>query len=83
MGVEKGMFGVLALFTSICFGMRAYALIPIVFALFFVGRWLSKVDDQYVAVLASYLREDHVYDATPRPDDFQLRPKGWGKGIPR
>lgn len=83
MGVEKGMFGVLALFSAVCFGIRAYPLLPMVGVLFFVGRWLSKVDDQYIAVLASYLREEHVYDATPRPADFQQRPKGWGKGIPR
>ncbi|MDB5858879.1 MAG: hypothetical protein JWQ76_2568, partial [Ramlibacter sp.] len=29
------------------------------------------------------LDEEHVYDATPRPADFDRRPRGWGRGIPR
>lgn len=83
MGVEKGMFGGLILLAVFALVARAYWTLPIFVIFFLVGRWLSKVDDQYVAILLRYLNEDHVYDATPRPTDFQRRPKGWGRNIPR
>jgi hypothetical protein len=83
MGVEKGYFGGMALFASIAFGMGAYWLLPMTIVLYLVGKWLSKKDDQFVVILARYLQEEHVYDATPRPSDYARRPKGWGKGIPR
>jgi type IV secretory pathway TrbD component len=83
MGVEKGMFGCLALVFAMLFGMRLYSFLPLLGFLYFVGRWLTKVDDQYVAVLSRYLQEEHVYDATPRPSDADARPKGWGRGLHR
>lgn len=83
MGIEKGMFGGIALFGALVFGIRAYWLLPVMFLLYFVGKWLSKKDDQFVAILGRYLNEEHVYDATPRPSDYRRRPKGWGRGIPR
>ncbi|TWO71463.1 hypothetical protein FN976_11140 [Caenimonas sedimenti] len=84
MGIEKGMFAGLMMLVTMGMGLRAYWFIPLAFLLFLVGRWLSKRDDQYVANLAAYLREEHIYDATPRPkDDVWMRPKGWGRGLPR
>jgi len=83
MGVERGMFAFIALFTSTCFAMKLYWVTPVAVLLYVVGRWLSKVDDQYVLVLSRYLQEEHVYDATPRPSDYNNRPKGWGRGLPR
>lgn len=83
MGIEKGMFGALVFVFVFALVARAYWVIPLVAVGYLVARWLSKVDDQYVAILVRYLNEDHVYDATPRPSDFQRRPKGWGRGIPR
>jgi len=83
MGIEKGMFAALTLLIAFAFVARAIWLGPVIVVLFFVARWLSKVDDQYVAILLRYLNEEHVYDATPRPSDFTRRPKGWGRGIPR
>jgi len=83
MGIEKGMFGGLVFVFVFALVARAYWVFPLVVIGYLLGRWLSKVDDQYVAILVSYLNEDHVYDATPRPADFQRRPKGWGRGIPR
>lgn len=83
MGIERGSFGVLALSMSTMFAMQLYYLMPSVIVLYLVARWLCKVDAQYVAVLARYLYEEHVFDATPRPSDFQSRPKGWGNGLPR
>lgn len=83
LGVEKGMFGGLVFMAVFAMVARAYWLIPMAFVGLLVGRWLSKVDDQYVATLLRYLGEDHVYDATPRASDFQKRPKGWGRGLPR
>jgi type IV secretory pathway TrbD component len=83
MGVEKGVFGALALAGAMLFGMRLYYLLPSLVILYLVGRWLSKKDAQFVAVLARYMTEEHVYDATPRPSDFKSRPPGWGRGLPR
>jgi len=83
MGVEKGMFGGLVFVAVFGLVAKAVWIFPLAAGLFLVGRWLSKVDDQYIASLLRYLNEDHVYDATPRPTDFQQRPKGWGRGIPK
>jgi hypothetical protein len=83
MGVEKGAFGGVVFIGVFALVAHAYWMFPIVALLYLVGRWLSKVDDQYVAILGRYLNEDHVFDATPRPSDFTKRPKGWGRGLPR
>ncbi len=83
MGVEKGMFAGLVLLAVFGLVARAFWIFPLVLIGFFVGRWLSKRDDQYVATLLRYLGEDHIYDATPRAEDFRNRPKGWGRGLPR
>lgn len=83
MGVEKGTFAGLVFLAVFALVARAYWMAPLAIVGYLVGRWLSKVDDQYVAILFRYLNEDHVYDATPRAGDFQNRPKGWGRGLPR
>lgn len=83
MGIEKSAFAGLALAGTFAFVAKTYWGIPIVAILFMVARWLSKRDDKFVEILFRYLNEDHVYDATPRPSDHQVRPKGWGKGIAR
>jgi type IV secretory pathway TrbD component len=83
LGVEKGMFAGLVFFAVFGLVARAYWVFPLAFVGFLVGRWLTKRDDQYVAILLRYLGEEHVYDATPRPADFARRPKGWGRGLPR
>lgn len=83
MGLEKGMFGALVFIAVFALVARAYWIFPLTGVAYLVGRWLSKVDDQYMAILFRYLNEEHVYDATPRPSDFKKRPKGWGRGLPR
>lgn len=83
MGIEKGMFAGLVFMAVFGLVAKAYWLFAVTTVLYLVGRWLSKVDDQYVEVLLRYLNEEHVYDATPRPNDFLRRPKGWGRGLPR
>jgi type IV secretory pathway TrbD component len=83
MGVERGMFGGLVFLGVFALVAHAYWMGPMALAGLLVGRWLSKVDDQYVAILFRYLNEEHVYDATPRAADFGKRAKGWGRGIPR
>lgn len=78
------MFGALVFMGVFALVAQAYWMTPLFVVGFLVGRWLSKVDDQYVTTLARYLREEHVYDATPRPEDYSFkRPKGWGRGLPR
>lgn len=83
MGVEKGAFAGLVFTGVFAMVASAYWLFPVVGLLYLVARWLSKVDDQYMAIFMRYLNEEHVYDATPRPNDFLRRPKGWGRGLPR
>ena len=83
MGVESAYFSALALTFAIVLGTRMYVLLLGLLVLYLVGRWLSKKDALFVKVLARYLYEEHVYDATPRRDDFKNRPAGWGQGIPR
>lgn len=83
MGVEKGIFGGLVLWSAFALVANAYWMASLSIMAYLVGRWLSKVDDQYVAILGRYVREDHVYDATPRASDLKKRPKGWGLGLPR
>ncbi len=83
MGVEKGMFAGLVMLGVFGLVAKAFWMFPVAMVGYLVGRWLSKRDDQYVAILMAYLKESHVYDATPRPSDLQRRPKGWGRGLPR
>ena len=83
MGVEKGMFGALVFVAVFALVARAYWMAPLLAVAWLAGRWLSKADDQYVAILLRYLNEEHVYDATSRPQDLRSRPKGWGFDLPR
>lgn len=82
MGVEKGFFAGLVISGTMFLGFQLYSGLLLVPIGFLIGRWLSKVDDQFVALLLKYLNEEHVYDATPRSSDVKTRPKGWGRGLP-
>jgi type IV secretory pathway VirB3-like protein len=81
MGIEKGAFGALVLAAVCMLVFRLYWALLIAPLGWLVARWLSKKDDQFVRVLGAYLREDHVFDATPRPQDVRCRPSGWGRGL--
>lgn len=83
MGVEKGAFGVLTIVGSFAFASQSLWGIPIVIISFMIARWLSKIDDKFVQVFLTYIKEEHVYDAIPRASDHMTRPRGWGRGIPR
>ena len=82
MGVEKSSFAGLALVGTFLIVAKSYWGIPIVFLGYLIARWLSKRDDQFIGILMRYLREGHIYDATPRLEDAKSRPKGWGRGLP-
>ena len=83
MGVEKGSFAFITFIGVFALVAKAYWSFPILVLAYLIARWVTKKDDQYVGILLTYLNEDHVYDATPRPEDFNRRPRGWGKGLPR
>lgn len=83
MGVEKGMFAGLVMLGVFGLVAKAVWMFPLALFGYFIGRWVSKRDDQYVAILLRYLNEGHIYDATPRLSDSQGRAKGWGRGLPR
>ncbi|MDB5860188.1 MAG: hypothetical protein JWQ76_3877, partial [Ramlibacter sp.] len=51
MGLEKGMFGALALAVAFAVVVKAVWFLPMALVLFLAGRWLSKVDDRYLAIL--------------------------------
>lgn len=82
-GVEKGSFAALCLIGVFSFVAGAYWFLPIVALIYFMARWLSKKDPQFVALTLNYLNEHHVYDALPRPEDTKRRPKGWGQNTQR
>ena len=82
LGIEKGSFGVLVMLATLFLVARLYFAMIALIIPYYMARWLSKKDDQFVAILGRYLMEEHVYDATPRPSDFKKRPPGWGKGLP-
>ena len=81
MGIEKGAFGALVLVAVCLLVFRLYWALLTTPLGWILARWLSKKDDQFVRVLGAYLREDHAFDATPRPVDVQRRPAGWGRGL--
>lgn len=81
-GVERSSFAALAFTGTFMVVAKTLWGIPVVIVMFLAARWLTKKDDQFVGILLRYLNEEHVYDATPRPDDVKTRPKGWGKGLP-
>lgn len=82
MGVEKASFGGLAFALSFLVVAKFYWAMGFIVIAYLLMRWLTKRDGQFMAVFFRYLNEDHIYDATPRTDDFKKRPKGWGRGIP-
>lgn len=82
MGIEKASFGGLVFAASFCLVAHSYWGAPVIVGLYFVARWLTKHDAQFLAVFLKYLNEEHVFDATPRMKDMKSRPKGWGKGLP-
>jgi type IV secretory pathway VirB3-like protein len=81
MGIEKGAFGALVMAAVCLLVFRLYWALLLLPPGWVIARWLSKKDDQFVLVLGSFLREDHVFDATPRSQDVQGRPSGWGRGL--
>ena len=68
---------------SFAFVAQAYWAMPLMIVIWYIAKWLTKKDDQYVGILLKYLYEDHVYDATPRSTDYEKRPVGWGRNLPR
>ena len=82
MGIEKASFGGLVFAASFCLVAHSYWGVPVIVGLYFVARWLTKHDAQFLAVFLKYLNEEHIFDATPRIQDMKSRPKGWGKGLP-
>lgn len=82
MGVERASFGAICFVGSFCFVAQSYWALPGLLILFWIARWLTKKDDQFVGVLLRYLDEGHVYDSIPRNSDLKSRPKGWGRGLP-
>lgn len=82
MGVEKASFGALALAGAFSIVAQSYWGMPVIVILYLIARWLTKRDDQFVGILMRYLNEGHVYDATPRHEEYKSRPRGWGKGLP-
>jgi type IV secretory pathway VirB3-like protein len=83
MGIEKAAFGGLALVATFCVVAKSFLGIPAVVIAFLIAKWMTKKDDQFVRVMLKFLDEEHVYDSTPRISDYQKRPKGWGRGLPR
>lgn len=81
MGIEKGAFGALALTGSFAVVFHSILILVLVVIGYLVSKWLSKKDDQFFTIFLHYTQEGHVYNAVPRPSDFESRPKGWGKGL--
>lgn len=82
MGIERTAFGGLVFVLSFMVVAKAYWVLPIILMVYFMARWLTKSDGQFMAIFLRFLDEGNVYDATPRASDFESRPKGWGKGVP-
>lgn len=82
MGVEPYAFFMVAFLGSFFFASKAYLAMPIVPVAFLVAKWLTKKDPQFMAIMFRYVEEKHAYSALPRPEDWEKRPVGWGRGLP-
>jgi len=82
MGIESSAFGGIVFAGSFIVVAKSYWALPILALIYFLARWLTKADGQFMKLFFRYLDEGHVYDATPRPSDYQKRAVGWGKGVP-
>lgn len=82
-GIEKGAFGGIALMATFALVIKAIWMFVLVVVAYLLAKWLSKKDDQFFRMFASYLKEDHFYDSLPRPSDFKKRGLGWGRDLPR
>lgn len=82
MGADPlGFYGA-AFLGSFFFASKAYVAMPVALLAFFLARWLSKKDPNFMGVFKKYLDERDAYSAIPRPTDWSSRPAGWGKGLP-
>lgn len=82
-GVPQAAFMLVGLSGSFCFVAQMYWALPAAGLVWALCRWLTKRDHAWVDLLSAYLKEEHIYDSTPRPAEvLKKRPPGWGAGLP-
>lgn len=82
MGVEQNAFMVVAFFASILFAYQLYKALAFVPLLHMLMQWFTKKDYYFFRIFLRYLDEADAYSSVTRPDDWQRRPIGWGRGLP-
>lgn len=82
MGVERKAFMVVAFTASTLFANQLYLALLMVPFLHMLMQWLTKKDYHFFSIFLKYLNESDAYSAITRPEDWQRRPLGWGRGLP-
>lgn len=82
MGVEKRAFMVVAFLASILFANGLYVALLLIPVLHGLLQWLTKKDYYFFGIFMRYLNEVDAYGSIPRPEDWERRPIGWGRGLP-
>lgn len=82
MGVERNAFMVVAFLASILFAYQLYKALVFVPLLHTFMQFLTKKDYYFFKLFMNYLNEPDAYSSLPRPEDWQRRPIGWGRGLP-
>jgi len=82
MGVESRAFMIVAFIASILFASKMYYALMFVPLLHMLMQWFTKKDYYFFQMLLRYLDESDAYSSITRPEDWQRRPLGWGRGLP-
>lgn len=82
MGSDPKAFYSIAFLGSMLFATGAYAALLAIFPAFTAARLMSKKDALFMTIFLKYLDEGEAYSSVPRPEDWEQRPVGWGKGLP-
>lgn len=82
MGVEKMAFMITAFVASMLFANRMYIGMLLVVPLHFLLRWMTDKDYHFFRIFLRFIDEKDAYSSIPRPEDWQRRPLGWGRGLP-
>lgn len=73
---------VVAFAASAMFANRLYVGLLFVPLFHMFMQWLTKKEYHFFTIFMQYLNEESAYSSIPRPQDWQRRPSGWGKGLP-
>lgn len=74
--------GMVLLVLCVCVWTSQWGLSAVAPLVWWLSRWATKKDADWISVLERYWKEAHVYDNLHRPELAKTRrPRGWGRDL--